>query len=112
MGVEPVAEGVAHQVDRERSDEDGGAGESGDPPGVEHVDAALAEHVAPHGGGRLPRAAVGGGTPRPRNDRNDSRMITLATWSVAITTITEMRFGRIWRKMIRTWLIPRARPAV
>ncbi len=39
-------------------------------------------------------------------------MITLATWSVAITTITEMRFGRIWRKMIRRWLIPRARPAV
>src|SRR3989338_7111786 len=60
----------------------------------------------------LPHAAVGGCTPRPRNDRNDSRMITRATWSVATTTISETRFGRIWPNMRRAWLMPSARPAV
>ena len=53
VGVEPVAEGVAHQVDHERGDEDREAGEGGDPPGVQHVDAPFAQHVAPGRGGRL-----------------------------------------------------------
>src|SRR5687767_3403810 len=40
--VEPVAQGVAHEIDRERRDEDGEAGEGGDPPRVEHVHASFA----------------------------------------------------------------------
>src|SRR3989475_1163849 len=35
----------------------------------------------------LPHAGVGGCTPSPRKDRNDSRTITWATWRVAMTTI-------------------------
>src|SRR5687768_4143352 len=53
MGVEPVAQRVAHEVDDERGDEDGQAGEGRDPPRVQHVEPALAEHVAPGGRGRL-----------------------------------------------------------
>ena len=49
----------------------------------------------------LPHAGVGGWIPRPRKDRNDSRTITWATWSVAMTTMGETRFGRIWRKISR-----------
>ena len=52
---------------------------------VEHVLAALAQHVAP--------AGVGGCTPRPRKHRNDSTMMTRAIWTVAITTIVDTRFG-------------------
>ena len=75
------------------------------------VDAVLAAHN--HFYARMfPQAGVGGWMPRPRKDRNDSRMITRATCSVAMTTIADIRLGRIWRKMIRRWLIPRARPAV
>ena len=59
----------------------------------------------------LPHAGVGGWTPNPRNDRNDSLMMTRATCSVAITTMTEMRLGTIWRKTMRRWLMPSARPA-
>src|SRR2546422_11350985 len=47
VGVEPVAQRVAHQVDGQGGHEDREAGEGGDPPRVEHVDASLAEHVAP-----------------------------------------------------------------
>ena len=60
MGVEPVAQRIAHEVDHERGDEDGEAGEGGDPPRVEHVDAALAEHVAPRRGRGLDAQAQEG----------------------------------------------------
>src|SRR3989449_4553654 len=51
--VEPVAERVAHQVDRERRQKDREPRERRDPPGVQHVHAALAEHVAPRRRRRL-----------------------------------------------------------
>src|SRR2546427_3910967 len=39
----------------------------------------------------LPHAGVGGCTPSPRKDRNDSRTITWATWRVAMTTMGDTR---------------------
>src|SRR2546422_389633 len=77
--------------------------------GIDH--AAAAAIVATRAGDDG-LAGLGGWTPRPRKDRNDSRMITRATCSVAMTTISDTRFGRIWRKMMRGWLIPSARPAM
>src|SRR5215831_5925585 len=60
VGIEPVAQGIPHQVDDEGREEDREAREGGDPPRVEHVEAALAQHVAPRRRGRLDAEAQEG----------------------------------------------------
>src|SRR6185503_10457201 len=46
-GIERVAEAVAHEIDGEHGEEDGEAGEGGQPPGDAHEVAAERDHLAP-----------------------------------------------------------------
>ncbi len=46
--------------------------------------------------------------PKPRNESVDSRMMTLATSSVACTMIGAIALGSRWRKMIRPSRLPSA----
>ena len=59
----------------------------------------------------LPQEAVGGWMPKPRNDRTDSTMMTLAMSRVAWTIIGAIAFGSKCRSMIRKSPLPTARAA-
>ena len=59
----------------------------------------------------LPQLAMGGWTPRPRNERPASIRMAVATMNVALTTNGPMTPGRIWRKMVRRAFTPTARAA-
>src|SRR5207247_414637 len=62
------------------------------------------ESIAPHDG-------KGGGTPKPRNESADSARIAAPRPIVARMMIVAMRFGTIWRAMMRAWPQPSARAA-
>src|ERR1700754_5062335 len=57
--------------------------------------------VRPEPDSMPPQVGVGGGTPRPRNDRLDSANITVPTRVVNNTMIGGMMFGRMWRHRMR-----------
>ena len=59
----------------------------------------------------LPQVGVGGWTPKPRNDSNDSVRMACVTKSVTVTMIGPRQFGSMWRKMMRAVDAPLARAA-
>src|SRR5256714_8457946 len=60
------------------------------------------ESIAPHDG-------KGGGTPKPRNESDDSARIVAPSPIVARMMIVAMTLGRMWRAMKRPWPPPRPR---
>src|SRR6185503_11481002 len=58
-----------------------------------------------------PQLGVGGWTPRPRNDSDDSAMMAPATPSVAAMTTGATTLGKIWLMSILTSPLPNARSA-
>src|SRR4026208_1555852 len=59
-GFREVAEGIVQEVDAEDGEEEGGAGEEGDPGGGDEEGLALGEHAAPGDrGGRGAQAEEG-----------------------------------------------------
>src|SRR2546425_8497878 len=101
--VERVAQPVAHEVDPEHEQEDGEAGEEGEPPGRRDV-------VAPSSS-MDPQLGAGAGMPRPRNESDASAMIVRATENVATTVIGGSTLGSRWRRRIHPSPAPRARAA-
>ena len=57
--------------------------------------------VRPEPDSMPPQVGVGGGTPRPRNDRLDSARMTVPTRVVNSTMIGGMMFGRMCRHRMR-----------
>ena len=60
----------------------------------------------------LPHVALGSLTPKPMKDREDSVSMQVAKSRVALTIITVMMLGRMWRKMMPNSLTPKALAAV
>src|ERR671917_406811 len=58
-----------------------------------------------------PQLGVGGWTPTPRNDRDASVTIAVATSSVAWTMIGAVTFGQTWRRTIAEDDAPETRAA-
>ena len=55
---------------------------------------------------------LGSLTPKPMKDREDSVSMQVAKSKVALTIITVMMLGRMWRKMMPNSLTPKALAAV
>src|SRR5207237_5417337 len=47
-----------------------------------------------------PQLGVGGWTPRPRNDSDDSTMISSASWKLETTMAGPTTLGAMWRNTI------------
>ena len=84
--VELVPQPVAEQVEAERGDQDGQAGEGDQPPGGGEVRLPLATI--------RPQSGVGSCAPRPRNDSAEAVRITPPTSSEICTISGVMRVGQ------------------
>ena len=104
LRVEPRAQPVAEEVEREHGDRDREAGEDLDPR-------RLGQHVAPVGEHRARATSVGGCTPRPEERQRRLDLSANPIRIVACTIAGPIALGSTWRAMIRPRRVPRARAA-
>src|SRR5438128_11466052 len=80
-------------------------------PGHTAIHGARNMYVRPEPESIPPHDGKGGGTPKPRNESDDSARIVAPSAIGARMMIVAMTLGRMWRTMMRAWPQPSARAA-